>query len=67
MAMAASCWENWGYDRILGVYIFDERGPEEELRLQFEAIGRFTADEKKLVRELLDSLILKHEAKRWTA
>ena len=44
-----------------------ERGPEDELRLQFEAIGRFTADEKKLVRELLDSLILKHEAKRWTA
>jgi len=47
--------------------VFEEggRGPDEELRLQFEAIARFSPEEKKTVREVLDSLILKHEAKRW--
>jgi transcriptional regulator with XRE-family HTH domain len=45
----------------------EERGPEEELRLQFEAISRFDAEEKKVVKAVLDSLILKHEAKRWAA
>jgi transcriptional regulator with XRE-family HTH domain len=42
-----------------------ERGPDEDLRLQFEAVSRFNAEEKRTVRELLDSLILKHEARRW--
>jgi transcriptional regulator with XRE-family HTH domain len=45
----------------------EERGPDEELRLQFEAISRFDAEEKKVVKAVLDSLILKHEAKRWAA
>ena len=47
--------------------IFDdgERGPDEELRLQFEAISKFNPQEKRVVKEILDSLILKHEAKRW--
>ena len=29
------------------------RGPDEDLRLQFEAISRFTEDEKKVVRSVL--------------
>ena len=42
------------------------RGPDEELRLQFETICfKFDPEEKKLVRTVLDSLILRHEAKRW--
>lgn len=47
--------------------VFDdqERGPDEDLRLQFEAISRFPANEKHVIKEVLDSLILKHEAKRW--
>lgn len=45
----------------------DERGPEEELKLQFEAISRFTSEEKKLVQEVLDSIILRHEARRWSS
>ncbi len=44
----------------------DERGPDEELRLQFEAISKFDADEKKTIKEVLEGLILKHEAKRWS-
>jgi transcriptional regulator with XRE-family HTH domain len=42
-----------------------ERGPDEELRLQFEAVSRFDAEEKRIAKALLDSLIIKHEAKRW--
>jgi transcriptional regulator with XRE-family HTH domain len=43
----------------------DERGPDEELRLQFEAIFGFGSREKQIIREVLEGLILKHEAKRW--
>ena len=43
----------------------DERGPDDNLRLQFEAISHFAPAEKQLVMEILDSLILKNEAKRW--
>lgn len=58
---------------VLGVssdeLIFDkgERGPDEELRLQFEALVRFDPEDKKVARAVLDSLILKHEAKRWSS
>jgi transcriptional regulator with XRE-family HTH domain len=45
----------------------DERGPDDELKLQFEAISQFSEEEKKTVREILDSLILKHEARRWSS
>ena len=37
----------------------------DELRLQFEAISGFDAQEKQIIREVLEGLILKHEAKRW--
>ena len=43
----------------------DERGPDDELRLQIEAISDFDAQEKQIIREVLEGLILKHEAKRW--
>lgn len=44
----------------------DERGPDEELRLQFEAITRFTPEEKKVAKAVLESLILKHDANRFS-
>ncbi len=47
------------------LFDLEERGPDEELRLQFERIARFDAEEKKVVKAVLDSLILKHEAKQW--
>lgn len=43
-----------------------ERGPSDDLRLQFEAASRLDPDEKRIVREVLDSILLKHDAKRWT-
>lgn len=42
------------------------RGPDEELRLQFEALTQFGPEEKQVAKELLDSLILKHQARKWT-
>lgn len=42
-----------------------ERDPAEDLRLQFEAVSRFDEEDKKVVRALLEGLILKNEAKRW--
>ena len=44
----------------------DERDPDKDLRLQFEAIANFSTEEKKVVRAVLDALILRHEATRWT-
>lgn len=49
------------------VFDKDERGPDEDLRLQFEAISRMSKDEKKIIKALLDGMILKHEAQRWSA
>ena len=44
----------------------DQRGPDDDLRLQFEAVSRFDAEEKNVVRSLLEGMILKHEARRWS-
>jgi transcriptional regulator with XRE-family HTH domain len=43
----------------------DERGPDDDLRLQFEAVSRFDPEEKQVVRSVLEGMILKHEARRW--
>lgn len=43
----------------------DERGPDDNLRLQFEAVSGFDPDEKQVVRSVLEGMILKHEARRW--
>ena len=42
----------------------EERGPDEELRLQFEAVSQLEADEKTVVRNVLEGLILRSQAKR---
>lgn len=42
----------------------DQRGPSDELRLQFEALNDFDEEERKIAKALLESLILKHNAKR---
>jgi transcriptional regulator with XRE-family HTH domain len=45
----------------------EEREPPEDFLLQFEAISKFGLEEKKIIKEVLDGLILKHEAKRWAS
>ena len=42
----------------------DSRAPLDELKLQFEALSQFTEEERKVAKEVLESLILKHNAKR---
>jgi len=49
--------------------IFDnkEREPDDDLRLQFEAISQFTPEEKKIVKVVMEGLILKHDSNRFSA
>jgi transcriptional regulator with XRE-family HTH domain len=49
--------------------LFDdsERGPQDDLRLPFEAAERLDPHERQLVRELLDALLLRHQVKDWSA
>lgn len=42
----------------------DHRNPSDELKLQFEALSQFDDSERMVAKELLESLILKHNAKR---
>ena len=47
--------------------LFDEkeRGPDEDLRLHFEAVSKLSEEEKDTIKELPEGMLLKHEAKRW--
>ncbi|WP_445357453.1 hypothetical protein ACJJIC_16530 [Microbulbifer sp. ANSA002] len=47
------------------VFEEDERGPDEQLRLQFEAISQLPTEEKEIVKELLDGMIIKYQSRRW--
>lgn len=42
-----------------------ERGPDDQLKLQFEAVSQFAPDEKQIVKELLDGMIIKYQTRRW--
>jgi len=42
----------------------EERGSDDKLKPQFEAIRQFDEDERQTVLEVLEGLILKHQAKR---
>jgi len=43
----------------------DEQKPPEDSLIQFGAISKLDPQEKKVIKEVLDGLILKHDAKRW--
>lgn len=43
----------------------NERGPDDDLRLQFEAASRLDAEGKRIVKEVVEGIIMKHDAKRW--
>jgi transcriptional regulator with XRE-family HTH domain len=42
----------------------EERGPDEHLKLQFEAIKQFDPEDRQIVEGMLEGMILKHQAKR---
>jgi len=47
--------------------IFGEttRGPDENLRLHFEAVAKLPPDDQRTVIDVIEGLILKSEARRW--
>lgn len=47
------------------VFEQDERDPVDELRLQFEAVSQLPPEEQAVVKEVLESLIIKYQARRW--
>lgn len=42
-----------------------ERGPSDELALQFEAVSQLPPEERGVVMEVLESLIIKYQTRRW--
>jgi len=42
-----------------------ERGPDEDLRLQFEAMSQLSPEEKDIARAVLEGLALRHIARQW--
>lgn len=44
----------------------DERGPDDTFRLQFDVIAQLEDEEKRIIHELIDGMILKYQARRWT-
>lgn len=48
--------------------VFDEnaRGPSDKMKLLFEAVARLSEEEQAIIRELLEGMIVKYEARRWT-
>lgn len=44
----------------------DERGPDDDLRLAFEATRALDDDEKEALKALLEGFLLRHDARRWT-
>ena len=48
------------------VLLFDEneRGPDDDLRLEFEAMARLDPDERKIVKALIESVVVTHDVRR---
>ncbi len=45
-----------------------ERGPSgNKMQLLFEAVERLTSEEQSIIQELLEGMIVKYEARRWTS
>jgi hypothetical protein len=44
----------------------DERGPADELRLAFEGTRHLDPDEQAALRQVLEAMLLRHDARRWT-
>lgn len=44
-----------------------ELEPDEDLRLQFQAIASMPPEEQRVVKQLLEGMIIKYEAERWSS
>ena len=45
----------------------NERGPDDDLKLMFEAVSQFGEEDKKMVAKILQGLIIQDQANRWNA
>ncbi len=48
-------------------FVHDELEPDEDLRLQFKAISNMPDQEQQVIRQLLEGMIIKYEAERWSS
>jgi hypothetical protein len=44
-----------------------ELEPDEDLRMQFKAVSDMPDDEQRVVMQLLEGMIIKYEAERWSS
>jgi hypothetical protein len=42
------------------------RGSDEDLRFHFEAVANLYSEEKAVIKELVEGMLLRHDAKCWT-
>lgn len=46
------------------IFDADERGPDDELKLQFEAIKQLPPEDKHVIKAMLDGMIVKHRTRQ---
>jgi transcriptional regulator with XRE-family HTH domain len=49
------------------VFAEGERGPGDDLKLAFEATSHLDPAEQAMVKQLIEAVLLKHEARRWAS
>ena len=56
-----------GLSASADLLLFDqeERGPDDKLKLHFEAVRQFDEDDRHIIEGLLEAMILKHQNKRF--
>jgi transcriptional regulator with XRE-family HTH domain len=45
----------------------EELEPDEDLRLQFRAVSSMPEEERRVIKQLLEGMIIKYEAERWSS
>jgi transcriptional regulator with XRE-family HTH domain len=45
----------------------EELEPDEDLRMQFKAVSGMPPEEQRVVKQLLEGMIIKYEAERWSS
>jgi hypothetical protein len=46
------------------VFEEDERGPNDDMRLQFEAVSQLPEEDRKIVKALIEGMVIKYQARR---
>lgn len=49
------------------IFEAEELEPDADLRLQFKAISNMPEEERQIVKQLLEGMIIKYEAERWSS